>query len=94
MCRHLLLNADPTGFQLFSQTIIMYEKQGTNSDKMIVFMCIWQEPISVKFLVKYKGARLWNDKFNLVNHHLYKEKIRTTITKHLIETYQEICYIL
>ena len=23
---------------------------------------------------KIKGARLWNDKFNLVNHHLYEEK--------------------
>ena len=37
-----------------SQAIIMYEKQGTNSDRMIVFMCLWQEPISVKVLVKSK----------------------------------------
>ena len=37
---------------------------------------------------KIKGARLWN-KFNLVNHHLYKKSFRTTITKkHFIETYQ------
>ena len=42
-----------------------------------------------------KGARLWNDKFHLVNHHLYiKKTFRTTTTKHFIETYQYICYIL
>ena len=36
---------------------------------------------------KIKGARLWNDKFNLVNPHLYKKCFRKTITKHFIETY-------
>ena len=37
---------------------------------------------------KIKGARSWNEKFNLVNHHLYKKKsFRKTITKHFIETY-------
>ena len=54
MCCDLLMNADPAGVQLCSQAIIMYEKQGTNSDRMIVFMCLWQEPISVKVLVKSK----------------------------------------
>ena len=54
MCCHLLMNADPAGVQLCSQAIIMYEKQGTNSDTMIVFMCLWQEPIPVKVLVKSK----------------------------------------
>ena len=48
------MNADPAGVQLCSQAIIMYEKQGTNSDRMIVFMCLWQEPIPVKVLVKSK----------------------------------------
>ena len=36
---------------------------------------------------KIKGARLWNDKFNLVNPHLYKKNFKKTITKHFIETY-------
>ena len=36
---------------------------------------------------KIKGARLWNDKFNFVNPHLYKKSFRKTITKHFIETY-------
>ena len=35
-----------------------------------------------------KDARLWNNKFNLVNQHLYKNNFRTTITKCFIETYQ------
>ena len=51
MCYHLLMNADPTGV-LCSQAIIMYEKQGTNSDKMVVFVCLWQKPVSVKIVVK------------------------------------------
>ena len=54
MCCHLLINADPAGVQLCSQAIIMYEKQGTTSDRMIVFMCLWQEPIPVKVFVKSK----------------------------------------
>ena len=54
ICYHLLMNADPAGVQRCSQIIIMYEKQGTISDKRIVFMCLWQEPISVKVLVKSK----------------------------------------
>ena len=54
MCCHLLMNADPAGVQLCSQAIIMYEKQGTYSDTMIVIMCLWQEPIPVKVLVKSK----------------------------------------
>ena len=54
MCCHLLMNADPAGVQLYSQTIIMYEKLVTNSDRVIVFMCLWQEPISVTVLVKSK----------------------------------------
>ena len=37
---------------------------------------------------KNKGARLWNNAFNLVNQHLYKKNFRTTITKHFIETYK------
>ena len=36
---------------------------------------------------KIKGARLWKNKFNLVNPHLYKKSFRKTITKHFIETY-------
>ena len=36
---------------------------------------------------KIKGARLWNDKFNLVNHHLFKKSFRKTIAKHFIEIY-------
>ena len=37
---------------------------------------------------KIKGARLWKDKFNLVNPHLYiKKSFRKIITKHFIETY-------
>ena len=51
------MNADPAGVQLCSQAVIMYEKQGTNSDRMIVFMCLWQlwqVPITVKVLVKSK----------------------------------------
>ena len=54
MCCHLLMNADLAGVQLCSQAIIMYEKQGTNSDRMIVSMWLWQEPISVKVLTKSK----------------------------------------
>ena len=54
ICYHLLMNADPAGVERCSQTINMYEKQGTISDKRIVFMCLWQEPISVKVLVKSK----------------------------------------
>ena len=54
ICYHLLMNADPACVQRCSQTIIMYEKQGTISDKRIVFMCLWQEPISVRVLVKSK----------------------------------------
>ena len=53
ICYHLLMNADPAGVQR-SQIIIMYEKQGTISDQRIVFMCLWQEPISVKVLLKSK----------------------------------------
>ena len=48
------MNADPAGVQHCSHVIIMYEKQGMISDKLIVFMCLWQEPISVKVLVKSK----------------------------------------
>ena len=59
MCCHLLMNADPAGLQLCSQVIIMYEKQGTISDDMIVFMCLWQEPISVKLLVKLEVPGYW-----------------------------------
>ena len=54
MCCNLLMNADPAGVQLCSQAIIMCEKQGTNSDRVIAFMCLWQEPISAKVLVKSK----------------------------------------
>ena len=36
---------------------------------------------------KIKGARLWNNKFNLVHPHLYKKSFRKTITKPFIETY-------
>ena len=36
---------------------------------------------------KIKGARLRNDKFNLVNPHLYKKSFKKTITKHFIEIY-------
>ena len=50
------MNADPVGVQLCPQAIIMYEKQGTNSDGVIVFMCIWQEPKSVEVLVKSNVA--------------------------------------
>ena len=48
------MNADPAGVQLCSQAINIYEKQGANSDRMIVFMCQWQEPMPVKVLVKSK----------------------------------------
>ena len=37
---------------------------------------------------KIKGARLWNNKFNLVNQHLHKKGFRAIITKQFIETYQ------
>ena len=38
------------------------------------FMCLWQEPISVRNSCKFKNARLWNNTFNLANHHLYKKE--------------------
>ena len=34
--------------------IITYEKQGTIPDKMVIFMCLWQELISIKVVVKSK----------------------------------------
>ena len=37
---------------------------------------------------KFKGARLWNNTFNLVNQNPYKTNFRATITNHLIETYK------
>ena len=58
MCCHLLMNADLAGVQLCFQTIITCEKQGTISDKMIVFMCLWQEPISVKVVVQGYGMTI------------------------------------
>ena len=76
-----------TGVQLCSQALIMYKKQGTKSDKMIVFMCLWQEPLSVKVLVKpkvpgYVIIRLaW-----LIT--ICTKSFRTTIKKHVIETYK------
>ena len=40
-CCYLLMNAAPAGVQLCSQAVIMYEKQDTISDKMVVFICPW-----------------------------------------------------
>ena len=48
------MNADLVGVQHCSQIIITYEKQGTILDKKIVFMCLWQELILVKVVVKIK----------------------------------------
>ena len=36
---------------------------------------------------KIKGARLWNNKFNLVYPHLYTKSSRKTTTEYVIETY-------
>ena len=41
-----------------------------------------------KSCFKIKGARLWDNKSNFLNQHLYKKCFRTTITMHYIETYQ------
>ena len=34
-----------------------------------------------------KGARLWNDHFTLVHHHLYKKSFRKNVSKCFIKTY-------
>ena len=51
---HLLMNAAPACVQLCSQVVLVHEKQVTTSDNMAAFMCLWQEPISVKVVVKSK----------------------------------------
>ena len=79
------MNADPAGLQLCSQVIIMYEKQGTISDDMIVFMCLWQEPISVKLLVKLEVPGYWLVSCICLITISIKKNIRTIITKHFIE---------
>ena len=48
------MNADLVGVQHCSHIIITYEKQGTILDKKIVFVCLWQELILVKVVVKSK----------------------------------------
>ena len=103
ICNHLLMNADPAGIQLCSEVIIMYEKHGTISDKIIVFMCLWLERISAKFVVKWKvpgyGIKhsIWltNTCIKKLSDDYYKTLYWNTLTDLLyLLMYLYVCFVI